>query len=59
VDLVSDRKTKKPLAKNVTRALFDACLRRGLVSMCYGPIPLVFADPFRQHPPRAGREPKE
>jgi 4-aminobutyrate aminotransferase/(S)-3-amino-2-methylpropionate transaminase len=35
VELVKDRATKEPLGKDVTRALFDECLRRGLVSMCY------------------------
>jgi 4-aminobutyrate aminotransferase-like enzyme len=35
VELVKDRQTKEPLGKDVTRALFDECLRRGLVSMCY------------------------
>jgi 4-aminobutyrate aminotransferase-like enzyme len=35
VDLVSDRKTKKPLAGNITRELFDEALKRGLLSMCY------------------------
>ena len=49
VELVKDRRSKEPLPKNVTRALFEACLRRGLVSMCYGPIirvnpPLVLTE---------------
>jgi 4-aminobutyrate aminotransferase-like enzyme len=35
VELVKDRATKEPLGKDLTRALFDECLRRGLVSMCY------------------------
>jgi 4-aminobutyrate aminotransferase/(S)-3-amino-2-methylpropionate transaminase len=35
VEMVSDRTTKKPLEKKWTRQLFDECLRRGLVSMCY------------------------
>jgi 4-aminobutyrate aminotransferase-like enzyme len=35
VELVKDRATKEPMGKDRTRALFDACLRRGLVSMCY------------------------
>ena len=35
VELVKDRKTKEPLPKPVTRALFDEALKRGLVSMCY------------------------
>src|SRR5262249_25064346 len=37
VELVKDRATKEPLGKDVTRALFDECLRRGLVSMCSSP----------------------
>ncbi|MFA6316614.1 MAG: aspartate aminotransferase family protein [Elusimicrobiota bacterium] len=37
VELVSDRKTKKPLAGNITRELFDEALKRGLLSMCYNP----------------------
>jgi len=37
VELVKDRATKEPLGKDLTRALFDECLRRGLVSMCYSP----------------------
>ena len=35
IELVRDRETKEPLPKDVTRALFHECLRRGLVSMCY------------------------
>jgi 4-aminobutyrate aminotransferase/(S)-3-amino-2-methylpropionate transaminase len=35
VEMVSDRKTKKPLEKHITRRLFDECLKRGLISMCY------------------------
>ncbi len=35
VELVEDRTTKEPLPKEVTRALFQECLRRGLISMCY------------------------
>lgn len=37
IELVQDRATKKPLGKGYTRELFQECLRRGLVSMCYGP----------------------
>ncbi len=36
VELVSDRKTKEPLRKELTRQLFHECLDRGLISMCYG-----------------------
>lgn len=35
VELVKDRATKEPLGKDRTRALFDECVRRGLISMCY------------------------
>ncbi|MBI5625286.1 MAG: aspartate aminotransferase family protein [Elusimicrobia bacterium] len=38
VDLVSDRKTKKPLSGSITRELFDEALKRGLLSMCYNPV---------------------
>jgi 4-aminobutyrate aminotransferase / (S)-3-amino-2-methylpropionate transaminase / 5-aminovalerate transaminase len=49
VELVSDRRTKQPLDKKITRALFDSALRRGLLSMCYGPVirinpPLVITE---------------
>ncbi|MCG8544564.1 MAG: aspartate aminotransferase family protein [Alphaproteobacteria bacterium] len=37
VDLVKDRKTKEPVSKEVTRALFHEALARGLLSMCYNP----------------------
>jgi 4-aminobutyrate aminotransferase and related aminotransferases len=35
LELVKDRTTKEPLGKEVTMALYQACLHRGLVSMCY------------------------
>jgi 4-aminobutyrate aminotransferase / (S)-3-amino-2-methylpropionate transaminase / 5-aminovalerate transaminase len=35
VELVMDRKTKERPPKYITRALFDECLRRGVMSMCY------------------------
>jgi len=35
VEMVADRKTKEPLGKEITRALFDECLKRGLMTMCY------------------------
>ena len=35
VELVADRKTKADLPKHVNRALFDECLKRGIMSMCY------------------------
>jgi 4-aminobutyrate aminotransferase/(S)-3-amino-2-methylpropionate transaminase len=49
LELVRDRKTKERLSKEVTQALFQECLRRGLIAMCYGPIvrispPLVISE---------------
>jgi 4-aminobutyrate aminotransferase/(S)-3-amino-2-methylpropionate transaminase len=49
LELVRDRETKEPLAKEVTQALFQECLRRGLIAMCYAPIirispPLVISE---------------
>jgi 4-aminobutyrate aminotransferase-like enzyme len=35
VEMVSDRKKKTAPGKEITRALFDECLKRGLMSMCY------------------------
>jgi 4-aminobutyrate aminotransferase-like enzyme len=37
VELVSDRRTKEPLAKEVCVRLFHECARRGLISMVYNP----------------------
>jgi len=37
IELVRDRTTKEPLPKTVTQALYQECLRRGLVSMTYSP----------------------
>jgi len=37
IELVRDRTTKEPLSKTVTQALYQECLRRGLVSMTYAP----------------------
>jgi 4-aminobutyrate aminotransferase-like enzyme len=37
IELVKDRRTKEPLDKSVTRALYHECLRRGLVAMTYSP----------------------
>ena len=50
VELVKDRATKELLSPEVTRALFQECLRRGLVAMCYSPVirinpPLVIKEP--------------
>lgn len=38
IEMVEDRATRKPLDRKVTRALFQECLRRGLVSMCYSHV---------------------
>lgn len=38
VELVKDRTTRELLSPEVTRALFQECLRRGLVAMCYSPV---------------------
>ncbi len=35
VELVSDKKNKTPLNKEITRRLFHECLDRGLIAMCY------------------------
>ena len=37
MELVKDRVSKEPLDKEVTRALYQECLRRGLVAMTYSP----------------------
>ncbi len=49
VELVRDRQTKEPVAKEVTQALYQECLRRGLVAMTYSPTirinpPLVISE---------------
>jgi 4-aminobutyrate aminotransferase / (S)-3-amino-2-methylpropionate transaminase / 5-aminovalerate transaminase len=49
IELVKDRRTKEPLGKDVTRALYEECLRRGLVAMTYAPSirlnpPLVISE---------------
>ena len=49
IELVSDRQTREPLAKDVTRALYQECLRRGLVAMTYSPS-------IRINPPLVIRE---
>ena len=49
IELVKDRKTKEPLSKDVTRELYQACLRRGLVAMSYAPT-------IRINPPLVIRE---
>jgi 4-aminobutyrate aminotransferase-like enzyme len=35
VELVRDRKTREPVPRAVTQALYQECLRRGLVAMTY------------------------
>jgi len=35
IELVADRKSKEPIAREVTRTLYQECLRRGLVAMTY------------------------
>src|SRR5439155_5420917 len=37
LELVQDRRTKVPVAKSVAQALYQECLRRGLVAMTYSP----------------------
>jgi 4-aminobutyrate aminotransferase-like enzyme len=44
VELVKDRRTKEPLDKKVCERIFQASLRRGLISMVYNPH-------FRVNPP--------
>jgi 4-aminobutyrate aminotransferase/(S)-3-amino-2-methylpropionate transaminase len=49
VELVADRKTKQPLDKAITRALFQEALERGLVTMSYSHVirinpPLVITE---------------
>jgi 4-aminobutyrate aminotransferase-like enzyme len=49
IELVRDRQTKEPLGKAVTGALYQECLRRGLVAMTYSPS-------VRLNPPLVIRE---
>jgi 4-aminobutyrate aminotransferase-like enzyme len=44
IELVRDRKTKEPVPKVVTQALYQECLRRGLATMSY-------TTPIRINPP--------
>ncbi|MBI2205101.1 MAG: aspartate aminotransferase family protein [Candidatus Rokubacteria bacterium] len=49
IELVRDRATKAPVAREVTQALYRECLRRGLVAMCYSPTirlnpPLIISE---------------
>ena len=38
LELVKDRATKELVPKDFTKALFQECLRRGLVAMSYTPV---------------------
>ena len=38
IELVQDRRTKELVSKDFTKALFQECLRRGLVAMVYSPV---------------------
>jgi len=38
LELVKDRKSKELVSKDATKALFQECLRRGLVAMSYTPV---------------------
>jgi 4-aminobutyrate aminotransferase-like enzyme len=38
IELVKDRKTRELVSKDLTKALFQECLRRGLLAMSYSPI---------------------
>jgi 4-aminobutyrate aminotransferase / (S)-3-amino-2-methylpropionate transaminase / 5-aminovalerate transaminase len=38
LELVEDRETKELVSKEKTKALFQECLRRGLLAMSYTPI---------------------
>ena len=49
IELVRDRRTKEPLGREVTRALYRECLRRGLLAMAYSPT-------IRINPPLVIRE---
>ena len=49
IELVQDRRTKTPIPKAVAQALYQECLRRGLVAMTYAPT-------IRINPPLVIRE---
>ena len=49
IELVSDRKSKEPVAREFTRTLYQECLRRGLVAMTY-------SNAIRINPPLVIRE---
>lgn len=49
LELVRERKSKEPISKEYSRALFEECLRRGLIAMCYSHIirinpPLIISE---------------
>jgi len=44
IELVKDKKNKEPLPKEITKTLYYECLKRGVLSMCYG-------DKIRINPP--------
>ena len=49
MELVKDRRTKEPLGKDLTQALYKECLRRGLAAMTYSPTvrinpPLIISE---------------
>ncbi len=49
IELVEDRQSRKPIGKDITRDLYQECLRRGLVAMTYSPTirinpPLVITE---------------
>jgi 4-aminobutyrate aminotransferase / (S)-3-amino-2-methylpropionate transaminase / 5-aminovalerate transaminase len=50
LELVKDRRTKELVSKEFTKALFQECLRRGLVAMSYSPV-------IRINPPLSIDEP--
>jgi len=49
IELVEDRQSRRPIGKDITRDLYQECLRRGLVAMTYSPTirinpPLVITE---------------
>jgi 4-aminobutyrate aminotransferase-like enzyme len=38
IELVRDRRSREHVSKDFTKALFQECLRRGLVAMVYNPV---------------------
>jgi 4-aminobutyrate aminotransferase-like enzyme len=37
IEMVKDKTTREPMSKNACRLVFDACLKRGLLTMSYAP----------------------